>query len=204
MIEINNLGMLKNNAYIISNNKQAILIDAPPNPEIILNILNQNKLKLKYILITHGHVDHITSAKFLKEQTNAKIIANENDMKMFLKPWNLFFIKAEPFKPDILLNDKEEIKLGNKIFLSLKVMHTPGHTQGSICFYSEKENSVFSGDTLFYKAIGRSDLPGGDFNQLISSIKEKLFTLPDETKVFPGHGQSTTIRQEKKYFNNYI
>ena len=96
--------------------------------------------------------------------------------------------------------DNEEIKLGNKNIISLKVIHTPGHSQGSICFYQEKEKILFSGDTLFASAIGRTDLPGGDQNQLIKSIKEKLFTLPLETKVFPGHGPSTTIKTEKENF----
>src|SRR3989338_4210258 len=191
IIQIPNLGPIENNAYIISIGNKAILIDAPPEPDKILQRLEENNLKLKYILITHGNTDHIVSTVFLKSQTNAEILANENDIKMFQKPWNLLHLRAKPFTPDILLKDNEEIKLGNKNIISLKVIHTPGHSQGSICFYQEKEKILFSGDTLFASAIGRTDLPGGDQNQLIKSIKEKLFTLPLETKVFPGHGPST-------------
>ncbi len=201
MIQLPNLGPIDNNAYILTLGKNAILVDAPPQGEKILKILNENNIKLKYILITHGHTDHIASASLLKEKTNAEIIANENDIKMFKKPWNLLFLRAKPFTPDILIKDNEEIRLGNKNFVSLKVIHTPGHTQGSICFYQEKEKSVFTGDTLFYRAIGRTDFPGGNFKQMISNIKEKLFALPENTKVFPGHGRPTTISFEKENFD---
>ena len=201
LIIIPKLGPLENNAYIVVINKEAILVDAPPEGNKIIAKLNEEKLKLRYILITHGHPDHIASANFLKQETNAEIIANENDMNMFLKPWNLPFIKAKPFKPDILLKDHDEIKLGNKKFISLKVIHTPGHTQGSICFYNEKEKAAFTGDTLFYRAIGRTDLPEGNYKQIITNIKERLFNLPEETKVYPGHWSSTSIGFEKKNFS---
>ncbi len=200
MIVIPKLGPLDNNAYLLTINKQAILIDAPPEGEKILEILKKEKLDLKYILITHGHPDHIASVPLLKEYTSAEVLAHEADMPLFLKPWNLVVLKAKPFTPDILLKDQQEIKLGNKNFISLKVIHTPGHSQGSSCFYQEKEKAIFSGDTLFYQALGRTDFPGGNYQQLLKSLKEKLFPLPQETKVFPGHGHPTNIGREKKNF----
>ena len=202
MITIPQLGPIKNNAYILTSNKQAVLIDAPPEPEKILAEINKHKLKIKYILITHGHPDHIASAVLLKEKTGAELVAHQADLKMFQNPWNLVIVKAKPFTPDLFIQDNEEIKLGNKKFMSLKVIHTPGHSQGSSCFYDEKEKSVFTGDTLFYHARGRTDLPGGNDKQLLQSIKEKLFTLPDKTKIFPGHGHPSNIGREKDYFNS--
>ncbi len=199
MLTLSSLGPIDNNAYILTSGKKALLIDAPPEGEKILQVLKLNKLELKYILITHGHTDHIASADFLKKETSAEIIVNEGEMKMFQKPWNLLVLRAKSFKPDILVSDGENIKIGTKKFVSLKVIHTPGHTQGSICFYEKKEKAVFTGDTLFYRTIGRTDFPGGNYKQLINSIKEKLFTLPENTKVYPGHGRPTIIKEEKEF-----
>ncbi len=200
MIVIPKLGILDNNAYIIDKYNEAVVVDAPAEGEKILEALKKNNLKLKYILITHGHPDHIASVSLLKDKTGAQIVAHEKDMKLFLKPWNFILVKAKPFKPDILIEANEEIRLGKNKFISLKVLHTPGHTQGGICFYEEKEKSVFTGDTLFYGAIGRTDLPGGDFEQLVNSIKNKLLNLPEDTKVFPGHGLPTSIKRERFNF----
>lgn len=198
MIKILGLGPIDNNAYIISNQKNALLVDAPAEGNKILDIIKANSLNLKFIFITHGHTDHIVSAEFLKEKTGAETIANEKDMDMFLKPWQ--FMKADPFRPDILVNDKEEIRLIGSKIIFLKVIHTPGHSQGSICLYHKKEKCVFTGDTLFNGTIGRTDFAGGNYRQLIKNIKEKLFALPEETKVFPGHGRHSTIKYEMENF----
>ncbi len=200
MITFANLGPLSNNAYVLTAGKNAMIVDAPAEGYRILDFLKKEKLRLKYILVTHGHTDHIVSVNLLKEETNAEIVAHQGDKEMFAKPWNLQFVRADPFKPDILVKDADEIKLGNKRFVALKVVHTPGHTQGSICFYDAKEKAVFTGDTLFAQAIGRTDLPGGDYKQLMKNIREKLLSLPEETKVFPGHGPASIIGQEKAYF----
>ncbi len=190
-----NLGPIANNAYLIVTGKNAILIDAPQNIEQILKYAQENKIKIKTALITHGHPDHIATAKQLQEQ-GTQIAIHENDIILLKKPWNLLIIKPKPVKADIILQDKQEIKLENKKLI-IQTIHTPGHTQGSACFYIEKEKIVFTGDTLFDRTIGRTDLPGGNYHQLIQNIKEKLITLPKETRTLPGHGEETTIEKEK-------
>lgn len=193
MIPLISLGPIDNNSFILTKGKESLLIDASPEPKRILKVIEAQNLKLKYILITHGHPDHTDSATILKQKTKAQIIAHEKDMELFQNPYRILSIDPKPFKPDILVKDNEKLDFG-------RIIHTPGHTQGSVCLYNKEDNQLFSGDTLFFQGIGRTDLPGGDFNQLIKSIKERLFTLPELTDVFPGHGENTTIMFEKEHF----
>ena len=188
------LGGLENNLYLLieEETKEAILIDAGEEPEEILDFLEKRKIKLKYLLLTHGHYDHTVGYKKIQEQTKAKILIHKEDV-------NISF--GTKVTPDAYLIDGDEINVGS---ITLKVLHTPGHTQGCCCFYFEKEKMLFSGDTLFYQGIGRTDLPEGNYDQELTSIKEKLLILPPETIVYPGHGPETNIEQAKTYLNETI
>lgn len=191
------LGPLLNNCYILYTNKEAVVIDASWESEQIAEMIESLGLNLKYILITHGHVDHIVGAGKLKELTGAKILINEKDLFLYdhiKEQAQLFGFSVESLPPpDEFLTDNQEITIDG---LTLKLIHTPGHTPGGLCY--SVENKLFTGDTLFQGSIGRTDLWGGDYEQLIKSIKERLFTLGDDIEVYPGHGDETKIEQEKK------
>ena len=192
------LGRINNNLYVIIENNEAILIDAPIGTIKLIEELKG--IKINSVLLTHGHPDHITEAKKLQEK-GIKIIANEKDSTMMLLPWKFILLKANPLHSDLEINDNENIKLGK---ITINAIHTPGHTNGGICYYIKEKNMIFTGDTLFKDTIGRTDLPGGNNKQLLNNIKEKLFTLPEKTIVYPGHGDKTTIGYEKKnnpFFN---
>jgi glyoxylase-like metal-dependent hydrolase (beta-lactamase superfamily II) len=152
---------------------------------------------------THAHLDHIMATRYIKEKTNAKILLHKDDNDIYnnLKfQARIFGISTkDPLPVDIFLNDNDEIKIGEKVIT--KVIHTPGHSPGSVCFYFDKYDTplIFSGDTLFYGSIGRTDLWGGSYTTILNSIKERLFTLKEDTIVFPGHGPKTNIWNEKKY-----
>ncbi len=193
------LGALGTNCYILADEttKDAIVIDAPDSPEKILCCINENGYHLTGILLTHGHYDHILALRTLKEVTRAPILVHRNG-KPFLMDGisNLCHyvgIDWTPVEPDVLLDEGDTITVGT---LSFRVLHTPGHTSDCICLTGE--GIVISGDTLFLGSIGRVDHPTGSMVQEISSIKEKLMPLPDETVVYPGHGPSTTIGRERR------
>lgn len=180
--------------------KEAAVIDPGGDIDEIMRILQENGLTVKYLLHTHAHFDHILGSRELKEKTGAKICLHEGDDWLYENlgmQCGLFgFQSDEPLPVDVHLNDDEELKIGN---IKTKVIHTPGHTPGSLCFeMSTRENLLYSGDTLFQQSIGRTDLWGGNFEEIVKSIKEKLFRLDDSTKVVPGHGSTTTIYEEKK------
>lgn len=180
--------------------KEAAIIDPGGDIDEIMRILKENGLTVKYLLHTHAHFDHILGSRELKEKTGAKICLHEGDDWLYENlgmQCGLFgFQSDEPLPVDLHLNDDEELKIGN---IKTKVIHTPGHTPGSLCFeMSTKENLLYSGDTLFQQGIGRTDLWGGNFEDIVKSIKEKLFRLDDSTRVVPGHGSTTTIYEEKK------
>lgn len=201
------LGELASNAYLLGDevNKVALVIDPGGDPWEIIDFLNRNALDLKYILNTHGHADHIAGNAILKKAyENAKILVHEEDAPMLTSPalnlsiW-LGSVISSP-KADICLNNGDLIELGN---LKIEVIHTPGHTPGSVCFYIKDEGVLFSGDTLFCRSVGRTDFPGSSWEALISSIRNKLFRLPKLTKVYPGHGEETTI-EEEMYGNPFL
>lgn len=193
------VGPLETNCYIIADEKSKIaaIIDPGENAKQIINAVNEAELKVKYIFLTHGHSDHIAALKEIKEATGAKIVIHELDAHMLTSSEsNLSFLLGERFtqpSADIKLKGSEEFRLGD---LFLEIIHTPGHTPGGISI--KVGNVVFTGDTLFAGSIGRTDFPGGSFDMLISSIKEKLLKLDDDTKIFPGHGESSTIGYEKR------
>lgn len=179
--------------------REAIIVD--PGDEIgrIHRRLTTLGLTLKQILITHAHIDHVGGALKLKALTGAPIFLNENDLPLLQMmaaqaAW-LGIETPETAPPDEPLNDGQHVGLEN---YPAQIIHTPGHTQGSICLHFAPLKMVLAGDTLFAGSIGRTDLPGGDHEQIIESIQSRLLTLPDDTKVFPGHGPVTSIGAERK------
>lgn len=187
------------NTYLVwdENSRQAMIIDPAAPDKILLEEIKNLKLDLKYIINTHGHGDHIAGNQLIKDSFPAPLCIHEadaaklTDIKLnFSEFWNADIVSPPA---DVLFEDGDKITLGNHEVI---VIHTPGHSQGSICLLVE--GLLFSGDTLFSKGIGRTDLTGGNYEMLISSIKDKLFKLPDETIVLPGHGPDTTIRKEKR------
>jgi hydroxyacylglutathione hydrolase len=193
------VGPLASNCYIIADekSKKAAIIDTGGDSNKILDVITREQLIVEYIFLTHGHSDHIAALKEVKNATDAKIAIHEEDAPMLLSPQgNLsIFMGAGFIQPsaDIELQGNEEFHVGN---LTLKIIHTPGHTPGGICI--KVNNMVFTGDTLFAGSIGRTDFPGGSYGELISSIKEKLLPLGYDISVLPGHGESSTIGAEKK------
>ncbi len=194
------VGPLEVNCYVIADEKSrdAAVIDAGDNSDEILDVIKTNNLNLKYIINTHAHFDHIGAIGKIKKVTNAEFLIHEMEMHVLktLPSQNLIFgIKVDsPPAPDRFLKDDESLALGD---LTLKILYTPGHSPGGICIHAD--GVVFTGDTLFAGSIGRTDLPGGDYNSLINSIKNKLLSLGDGTIVLPGHGPRSAIKEEKEY-----
>lgn len=199
------LGMVSTNCYFICNaeTKETVIIDPADNYTAIVQRVEEKGYLPKAVFLTHGHFDHILAAKevcnhygiksysFVDE---AEIAANSslNLSSSFMGPFML--------EVDEKVSDCEHIKVAGMDF---KVIHTPGHTKGSCCYYLEEEKILISGDTLFCESVGRSDFPTGNGSTLSASIKNKLFVLPDDVSVFPGHGDSTTIAHEKTH-NFYV
>lgn len=180
------------------NAREGVIIDPSLNWDGIVTFLDKEKLEIKAILLTHGHYDHIMSAQRLRDLTHTQVYAHRDDAEVMADPrLNLSgMMSSSPLSltPDKLLADGDEITFGSE---SLRVLHTPGHTPGGVCFYSAAHSLVFSGDTLFWESVGRTDFPRGDGRQLTESVREKLLTLPDDTIVYPGHGRPTDIGHER-------
>ncbi|MBP2652961.1 MAG: putative metallo-hydrolase [Firmicutes bacterium] len=194
------VGFIGTNCYIVydDESKLAVVIDPGGSDQEILAIIKRENLSVKYIINTHGHVDHITANLRIKDATAAPILIHEADAEMLIDPRSnmsamMGGIGASCGPADYVLKDGDAIEFGN---IKLNVIHTPGHTPGGICLLSG--NILFSGDTLFEMSVGRSDFPGGSHKELITSIKDKLMLLADDTKVLPGHGAATTIGDERK------
>ncbi|MCI8309199.1 MAG: MBL fold metallo-hydrolase [Clostridia bacterium] len=200
-IRVDTIKNIVTNCYIIIDNNESMVVDPGGEPEKIIEIIETLKIIPKYILLTHCHADHIGGVQVLKEKYNSKVLISKEDSKGVNNPFrNLAPFVGANFKKievDSEINDKDLIHIGN---LEFNVISTPGHTSGGICIYSEAEKIIFSGDTLFCGALGRTDLPTSSYKDIINSVKNKLFLLPDETIVYPGHGRPTTIGEEK---NNY-
>ncbi|MGB7758827.1 MAG: MBL fold metallo-hydrolase [Bryobacteraceae bacterium] len=200
--EILPVGMLQCNCSIFGDEltREAIVIDPGDDVGRILEVLAKHALKVKAIVITHAHIDHIGGAQELKRITQAPVYMNLNDaglqaMLAVQAQW-LGVPTPERVEIDAPLNDGATLQLGKAEF---HVLHTPGHTQGSVSLWIPSERKLVAGDTLFLGSIGRTDLPGGDGRQILRSIHQKLLPLPEETTVIPGHGDITTIGQEKRF-----
>jgi len=187
---------IDNNNYLIidEESKETVLVDYSTNDPKINDVLVSFGAKLKYILLTHGHFDHIAGIR----PTEAQIVMHENDipiLKQVNKYLPMFGIpEISVPKVDIFIKDGDILEVGN---LKIKVIHTPGHTQGSVCYLIE--DKLFSGDTIFKEAVGRCDLEGGNFDQIVESIENKIFTLPENMEIYPGHGQFTSVDWEKSH-----
>lgn len=195
------VGAYAANCFIVGDeeSRTGIVIDPGGEAERIFKKAESMGLKLETILLTHGHGDHIGAVETLKKLTGASVLCHHEEAEMMSDPAiNLTVNMNGPsvsFKADRTVGDGDVVMTGK---LKLKVMHTPGHTVGGICLYLDSEKVLFSGDTLFYGSIGRSDLPGGSHRQLIGSILNKLMKLDDAVTVYPGHGASTTIGFERR------
>ena len=192
------VGPLATNCYIVGSESggEGMIIDPGGDAKQILKKVSDLKLDIKLIVLTHGHMDHVGALGEVKEATGADIAAHTDDART-LSDGSLSVLfgisQSAPPLPDRLLNDDDKIALGSLNFI---VRHTPGHSPGGICLLGE--GVVFSGDTLFNYGIGRSDLPGGNYNQLIDSINSKLMVLADDTIVYPGNGPKTTVGAERR------
>jgi hydroxyacylglutathione hydrolase len=204
IIKMFTFGMYLTNCYVVGceETNEAIVIDPgfdrDREAEEVLKFIEQNGLHVKYIINTHGHADHTAGNGIIKNATGAPILIHENDAIMLTTVAKtlsgVFGLRVTSPPADKTLHDGNVIQVGR---IKLVVLHTPGHSRGGISLLGDK--IVFTGDTLFAGSIGRYDLPGGSFEEIMQSIKTKLVTLPDQFKAYPGHGPPTTIGEEKKH-----
>lgn len=193
-------GPIEANNYLVvdEKSKEAVLIDCSETIEKLLTDIKELDVKVKYILLTHGHFDHVMGVNDMKEKLDTKVLINEKDKsqvemtKTILSTFGIYVDKNPEY--DEFIDKNTELKIGD---IPIKVFETPGHTEGGLSYLIE--NKVFTGDTLFKHYVGRTDLPGGNFAKLESSIKNILYKLDDATEVFPGHNEITTIGYEKKH-----
>jgi glyoxylase-like metal-dependent hydrolase (beta-lactamase superfamily II) len=204
--EILPVGMLACNCSIFGDetSREAIVVDPGDDIGEIVAILERHQLIVKAIVITHAHIDHIGGAAKLKALTGAPVHMNARDQELYdalpmQAGWLGLAQAPEQTEIDTLAREGDTLRLGGAEF---HVLHTPGHTPGSLCLWIPTEKKLIAGDTLFRDSIGRTDLPGGNGRQILHSIKDKLYPLPDETLVIPGHGQNTTLGREKQH--NYF
>ncbi len=193
------VGPLQVNCFILADEKtkEAVVIDPGDDAADILAAVRDKALRVKYIVNTHGHFDHVGANKAVKDATGAEILMHEADAPLLADAEDQAIIYGmrvpPPPRPDRFVGDGDAITAGE---ISLKVLHTPGHTPGGISLL--EQGMVFTGDALFAGSIGRTDFPGGDLMTLIGGIRKKLLTLPDETRVFSGHGPASTIGEERR------
>lgn len=195
------LGMVSTNCYIVANKatKEALIVDPADEGYRISNALAQNGWTPVAVLLTHGHFDHIMAVDELRDKYHLPVYAHVDEEDVLRQTsLNMSTMIGQRYitKADVYVRDGEELTLAG---LKIIVYHTPGHTKGSVCYYLPDEKVLLSGDTLFHCSIGRTDFPTGSTLQLIASVKEKLFVLPDDVKVYPGHESITSIGYEKQY-----
>lgn len=203
ILEFLQVGVFQTNCYIICDEvtMEGAVIDPGGEPNKILEICKEKNITIKYIILTHGHGDHIAGVCQIKNETGAKILISKKDEYLInggTKQLIPILGRINSFEGDLHIKDGDIIKIGG---LDIKVLETPGHTPGGISLYVK--DVVFSGDALFQGSVGRTDFEFGDFDALINSIREKLLVLPENTRVFPGHGGFTTVGNEKK-FNPFV
>jgi hydroxyacylglutathione hydrolase len=199
--EILPVGPLQCNCSIIGDeqSREAIVIDPGDDIEQVVALIKKHHLQVKQIVITHAHIDHVGGAMKLRAATGAPILLNQNDYALLkmLDVQAAWLGMGNPGKVDIdhSVGSSDVVKVGS---LAAQVLHTPGHTEGSICLYLPAEKTLIAGDTLFAGSIGRTDLPGGSYEKILCSLHDHLLALPDETRVVPGHGPLTTIGDERE------
>jgi hydroxyacylglutathione hydrolase len=199
--EVIPVGPLQCNCSILGDETthEAIVIDPGDEIERILQVLSKHDLKVKQIVVTHAHIDHVGGAMRLKQLTGAPILLNQNDQEL-LKMLDMQAAWVGMATPGRVVVD-QHLKDGDKVEaggISGTVIHTPGHTEGSVCLYLPAEEKLIAGDTLFLGSIGRTDLPGGSYEKIMQSLHERVLALPDDTEVTPGHGPSTYIGAERE------
>lgn len=199
------IGLMWTNCYVVSNEetKECFIVDPPVYDPVIWNYIEEQELQLKAILLTHGHYDHIMGVDGILEKVQVPVYAHEAEQEVLKdSAKNL----SSKFETGYEFHGAESVKDGQIFTIAgfkVKVLHTPGHTCGSCSYYIEEEEVVFCGDTLFYRSIGRTDFPTGDYATLIKSAKEKLMTLPKDVKVYPGHMEETSIKHET-WYNTFL
>ena len=199
--EILPVGPLQCNCSVIGDeaSHEAIVIDPGDDIEDVLAVIRKHQLQVKQIVITHAHIDHVGGAMKLRAATGAPILLNQNDYALLkmLDVQAAWIGVAPPGKVEIDQNigQADTVKAGA---ITADVIHTPGHTEGSVCLYFPAEKKLIAGDTLFAGSIGRTDLPGGSFEKIMRSLREKVLALPDDTIVVPGHGPATSIGEERE------
>lgn len=199
------IGMLPTNVYAVYREgmTECAVIDPADQGEELCAYLKGESLSVSGILLTHGHFDHIWGVEALRRASGAPVYAWEKERRLLLDPAlneSAGYARSCTIAPDRFLTDGERITLAG---IEFALLGTPGHTEGSCCYYVEEQGLLFSGDTLFQLSVGRTDLPTGSMSALMRSLQEKLMPLPDGTRVFPGHGPETDIGTEKKY-NSYL
>ena len=193
------LGMVGTNCYLLCNMdiKECVLIDPADSQDEISRMIDESGCSLKGILLTHGHFDHIMAADAVRDKYDVKVYASCDEKNTLEQPHiNLgeaYGLKLS-VKADVWHKDGEILKLAG---FDIEALHTPGHTEGGSCYYIREIGVLFSGDTLFCGSVGRTDFPGGSMSEIVRSIKEKVMVLPDDTKVYPGHGEGTRVGYER-------
>ncbi|MFH1719750.1 MAG: MBL fold metallo-hydrolase [Planctomycetota bacterium] len=198
------LGAYETNCYVLRDgeaSRDCLVIDPGLEADALIDFISEHELNPVAVVLTHGHIDHIAGLPVLREQfPGIKVHIHELDARMLTEPQtNLSLMSGVVFSTepeDVALHEQDVIEQAG---VKLLVLHTPGHTPGGICLYLKDDDVAFVGDTLFAGSIGRTDFPGGSTSQLLNSVREKLFTLPDQTKAYPGHGPETTIAEEKAH-----
>lgn len=194
------VGPLESNSYLLvdETTREAALLDPGMESEPVADVLARERLAVTAIINTHGHFDHVFGNAYFKAKTGAPLLMHRADLDLVkrLEEQSLYFgFRATPSpSPDRFLEEGDEVRVGG---IRLRVLHTPGHSPGGICLVTE--GAAFVGDTIFAGSIGRTDLPGGSAEELLTSIREKLLALPDETVLYPGHGPATTIGHERRH-----
>ena len=199
------VGAVQTNCYFVINQEtnEILIVDPGDNAKQLAERIRQKELKPVAVLLTHGHFDHAGGAKELAEEFGILIYAHEEEKETLADAkLNVSWMMGveEHFSADVFVKDEQELDLAG---FHIRVLHTPGHTLGGCCYYLPYEDVLFSGDTLFCMSVGRTDFPGGSMSKIVRSIKEKLMVLPENTTVYPGHNEVTTIENERMY-NPYL